>query len=101
MLNKKKTLIALSIFPQFLIVILLSNYPSFVENFYSNGLYQITSKALRFTIGWLPFSFGDLFYTFAGIYILRWLFINRKRIIKDTKSWFIDVFVAVSLVYWV
>ena len=99
MLKKKKTIIALSIIPQYLIVKLLSNYPEFIETYYSNGLYQFTSKALRYAFGWLPFSVGDLLYTIAGIYIIRWLFINRKRITKNTKSWFIDVFSAVSLVY--
>ncbi len=99
MLKKKNTIIALSIIPQYIIVKLLSNYPAFVETYYSNGLYQFTSKALRFVFGWLPFSVGDLLYTIAGIYIIRWLIINRKRITKDTKSWFIDVLAAVSLVY--
>ena len=99
MLKKKKTIIALSIIPQYLIVKLLSNYPEFIETYYSNGLYLFTSKALRYAFGWLPFSVGDIFYTIASIYIIRWLFINRKRISNDTKDWFIDVLSAVSLVY--
>ncbi len=96
---KKKTIIALSIIPQYLLVKLLSHYPDFVERYYSNGLYQLTSKALRYVFGWLPFSVGDILYTIAGIYIIRWFFINRKRVPKDTKSWFMDVLSAVSLVY--
>jgi len=99
MLKNKKTIIALSIIPQYLIVKLLSNYPDFVETYYSNGLYQLTSKALRFVFGWLPFSIGDILYAIAGLYIIRWFFINRKRILKDTKAWFIDVFATLSLVY--
>jgi Protein of unknown function (DUF3810) len=99
MQKRTKTIIALSIIPQYLIVKLLSNYPNFVETYYSNGLYQFISKTLRYVFGWLPFSVGDLFYTIAIIYIIRWFFINRKRFIKDTKSWFVDVFAAVSLVY--
>ena len=59
MLKKKKTVVALSLIPQILLVKLLSNYPEFVEQYYSNGLYPVISKALRFTLGWLPFSFGD------------------------------------------
>jgi hypothetical protein len=50
-------------------------------------------------LGWLPFSFGDLVYAFAIIYILRWLIKNFKRIKTDTKNWFIDVFSAVSMLY--
>jgi hypothetical protein len=99
MLKNKKTAFALSIIPQVLIVKLLSNYPKFIETYYSNGLYQFTSKIFRFVFGWLPFSVGDVFYTIAGIYIMRWIYINRKRIISDTKSWLTDIFIVVSLVY--
>jgi len=101
MLKKKKTILALSIIPQYIIVKLLSNYPDFIETYYSNGLYQFTSKAMRFAFGWIPFSVGDLFYTIAIIYLIRWLIINRKRIAKETKFWFIDVFSVVALVYFV
>jgi len=99
MLKNKKFLIALSLIPQYFIVKLLAHYPQLVETYYSQGLYPIISKILRFILGWLPFSFGDFLYTIAGIYVIRWLIINRKRIIKDTKAWLIDVFSAVSILY--
>ncbi|MCK0110108.1 DUF3810 domain-containing protein [Flavobacteriaceae bacterium S0825] len=99
MLNKKKLIIALSIIPQYFIVKLMANYPEFIETYYSNGLYQFTSKILRFAFGWIPFSVGDILYTIAGIYILRWLVINRKRLRLDTKNWLIEVFSAVSIGY--
>ena len=72
MLNKKKLIIALSIIPQFIIVKLLANYPEFIEAYYSNGVYQFTSKILRYVFGWIPFSIGDILYTIAGVYIIRW-----------------------------
>jgi len=99
MQKRTKIIIALSILPQYFIVKTLSHYPHFIETYYSNGLYKFISKVLGYVFGWLPFSVGDIFYTIAGIYIIRWLFINRKRFIKDTKSWFIDVFAVVSLLY--
>lgn len=99
MLKKNKTIIALSIIPQYLIIKLLSNYPDFVEQFYSNGLYPFISKFLRYSLGWMPFSFGDLVYTFGSIYAIRWFYKNRKRLRKDTKNWFIDVFAAVAIVF--
>lgn len=99
MLNKKKLIIALCLIPQYFIVKLLSNFPEFIETYYSNGLYQFTSKILRFVFGWIPFSIGDILYTIAGIYILRWFVINRKRLRLDTKNWLIDVFSAVSIGY--
>jgi Protein of unknown function (DUF3810) len=99
MLKDKKTLLALSIIPQYLIIKWLLNYPEFIERFYSNGFYQFISKLFRYTLGWIPFSFGDLVYTCVIIYGLHWLYINRKRLRQDTKQWFIDVFAAVSLIY--
>jgi Protein of unknown function (DUF3810) len=99
MLKNKKTIIALSIIPQYFIVKLLAYCPNFVETYYSNGLYQFTSKALRVVFGWIPFSIGDILYTIAGIYIIRWFILNRKRFKKDTKGWFIDVFTAISILY--
>lgn len=97
--KNKKTIIALLLIPQYLLIRLLSNYPEFVEHYYSNGIYPFISKIFRYVLGWLPFSFGDLIYTFAIVYSIRWIYKNRKRLRKDTKQWFIDVFAALSIVY--
>ena len=99
MLKHKKAIIALSIIPQYVLIKWLSHYPEFIETYYSNGLYPYISKIFRFMLGWLPFSFGDLVYAFAIIYILRWLIKNFKRLKTDTRNWFIDVFSAVSMLY--
>ncbi|QRM89704.1 DUF3810 family protein [Lacinutrix sp. WUR7] len=99
MLKNPKTYIAFSIVPLYFIVKLLSRYPEFIETYYSNGLYPVISNLFRFTLGWIPFSFGDLVYAFSIIYMIRWFILNRKRIIKDTKNWLIDVFAAVSIIY--
>ena len=99
MLKDKKTILALSIFPQYIIIKWLSHYPEFIEQYYSNGFYQFISKLFRYTLGWIPFSFGDFVYAFAIVYGLRWLYKNRKRLRKDTKQWFVDVFSAVAIIY--
>jgi hypothetical protein len=99
MLKHKKLIIALSIMPQYLLIKWLSNYPEFIESYYSHGMYPYISKLFRFMLGWIPFSFGDLVYAFAIIYIIRWVFKNFKRIKTDTKHWFADVFSAISILY--
>lgn len=99
MLKHKKTIIALLIIPQYVLVKWLSNYPEFIESYYSNGLYPYISKMFRFMLGWLPFSFGDMVYGIAIIYIIRWFYKNFKRLKTDTKNWFIDVFSALSMLY--
>ena len=84
---------------QILMILILKKYPEFVERFYSNGLYIGISKLMRFVFGWVPFSVGDVFYTLASIYILRWLYLNRKRIIKDTLNWLLDIGATLSIAY--
>jgi hypothetical protein len=99
MLKHKKLIIALSIIPQIILLKVLANFPNFVESVYSHGVYIWISKAMRYAFGWAPFSVGDVLYTVLGIYILRWFYLNRKRIIKDTKHWLMDVLAAVSVGY--
>ena len=99
MLKKKKVLLALAIIPMYLLVRWAAHNPEFIEAYYSNGVYPVVSKIWRYALGWIPFSLGDILYALAIIYVLRWLYINRKRLIKDTVNWFIDVMLAVSIFY--
>ncbi|MDO5977646.1 DUF3810 domain-containing protein [Flavivirga spongiicola] len=101
MLKKKKTLLSLSLIPQYLLITWLSNYPEFVEQFYSHGIYPFISRIFRYILGWIPFSFGDLVYTLSIIYVVRWFYKNRKALRKNTKQWFIDIFSAFAIMYFV
>jgi len=97
--KNKKLIIAISLVPSIIIIKILGLFPNFIEQFYSNGIYIYISKLLRYTLGWLPFSFGDLFYSLSIIYIIRWFITNRKRLLSDTKNWCIDVLAAISIIY--
>ena len=99
MRKNKKLILVLFLLLQIFLISLLKNYPEFVEQFYSNGIYVFLSKLMRYVFGWIPFSVGDLFYTLAGIYILRWLYKNRKRIYKDTVNWLLDIGATLSIAY--
>lgn len=99
MLKYKKHIIAFSILPQIAFIKIIANFPEFVEQYYSNGLYVFSSKLMRYGFGWLPFSVGDVLYTILSIYVLRWLFINRKRTLKDTKQWLLDILATFSIGY--
>jgi hypothetical protein len=94
-----KSILAFSIVLQIILLKIIARFPDVVEQLYSNGLYVYISKLMRYVFGWVPFSVGDVLYTLATVYILRWLFVNRKRIIKDTKAWIFDVLSAVSIGY--
>lgn len=99
MLKHKKLILALSILPLLLLLKVLTYFPDMVESVYSQGLYIWISKLMRYTFGWLPFSVGDVLYTLLGLYVMRWFILNRKRIIKDTKAWFLDILSAISIGY--
>jgi len=49
-----------------------------VEHYYSTGLYPYISFSLRFLLGWLPFSFGDVMY---GLLVL-WLLVRLVQFIR-------------------
>lgn len=95
----KKLILAFSGLSILFINAILKYFPEFVENYYSNGLYVWISKLMRYSFGSIPFSVGDLLYTLSILYILRWLIKNRKRIIKDTKHWFLEVCTGLSFAY--
>lgn len=52
--------------------------PSLVESLYSSRIYPYISRVLRFLLGWLPFSFGDIIY--GGVVL--WLIIKLVKGIR-------------------
>ncbi len=99
MLKNKKIILILFLGIQILLISILKSFPEFIEQFYSNGLYVFISKSMRYTFCWIPFSMGDIFYTIACVYLIRWLIINRKRIVKDTLNWLLDIGATISIAY--
>ncbi|MBT8243750.1 MAG: DUF3810 domain-containing protein [Winogradskyella sp.] len=84
---------------QIIAINILKQFPEFIEQFYSNGIYVWLSKLMRYSFGWVPFSVGDILYTLAGIYIIRWLIVNFKNSYKDTINWLLDITAVLSIVY--
>ena len=102
MMSKKiNRLIALSIIPQYLLLLLIKDRPDFVEQYYSRGFYPVLSKVLNASFRWIPFSFGDLLYLVAISYILRWLVINWKKRREHPIAWSLEVLSFVSVLYFV
>jgi hypothetical protein len=99
MRSKIKSGLVIFLGVQILGISFLKKYPEFVEEFYSNGFYIGLSKLSRYVFGWISFSLGDILYTLASIYLIRWLIINRKRIINDTLNWLLDVGATLSIAY--
>ena len=63
---------------------IFSFFPFAVEKYYSMGIYPYIAAFYRRLFGWLPFSFGDVFYFAAGGYLL-WLFIKMVRAISQKR----------------
>jgi hypothetical protein len=85
----KKKYIGLLILPQLLFVQYISNHQEIIEEYYSLGVYQLTSKILRSTLSVFPFSIGDVLYIITLIYFIRLIVkeismkkINLKKSIK-------------------
>jgi hypothetical protein len=72
-INKKQLFLAISLPIQVLLVQLAANNTSFIERYYSNGIYPIISSFLRIIFGWLPFSFGDVLIGFLFFIFLRFI----------------------------
>lgn len=84
---------------QIIAVHFLSDYPYFLEHYYSKGLYPILSVIERFLFGWIPFSVGDLLYALAMILMIRWVFIRFKTKFRKPRKWIVSTIGTLSLIY--
>jgi hypothetical protein len=75
-----------------IIIKVYSASPARVEAGYAIGFYPPMAIFLRFIFGWLPFSFGDILFGLAGLWLLWKLIAGIKALIKRriTKTSFLD-----------
>lgn len=99
-MQKRTQLILAILLPiQWVLLQILKFFPSFVETYYSNGIYPFLAKISRYLFGWIPFSIGDIFYLFILFLTIRWLYKNIKRIKKDFKNFLVEIAATLSIVY--
>ncbi len=94
-----KNAIALSLPLQILLVRWARDYPGFIEQYYSRGLYPYIASALRFLYGWIPFSIGDIVYTLLIILGIRYVVLNWLLIRAKPLSFIRNVFLVASGAY--
>jgi hypothetical protein len=70
-----------------LIIRILSNYPEWIELYYSNGFYTWLSSGQRFLLGWLPISLGDLFYGLVIVFLSYKLIKLGIALFKKEVNW--------------
>jgi len=91
--------LALLLGVQIVAVKLLGIFPEFVEKWYSHGLYPAWSEFERTVLGWLPFSFGDVVYMIAIIWLLSRLWKTRRHFFKQWKNHLLTGLAVLSIVY--
>ncbi|MGB1450999.1 MAG: DUF3810 domain-containing protein, partial [Marinirhabdus sp.] len=99
--NRTKLIIALLLPLQYIAYRILRHFPQFIETYYSQGVYPVVSKTVRYFFGWLPFSVGDVFYVITALLALRWLYFNLKRLRRTLVAFVLDIAAALSLFYFV
>lgn len=84
---------------QIAVIQLLSRAPDLVEQYYSTGIFPYISTIFRGVLGWLPFSFGDLFYLALGVYLLKSLYDLIKNRFNNLKERFFKFFSFISILF--
>lgn len=99
-MKRKTTLILAALLPvQIIFIRILAGFPDFVERYYSEGLYPIISKIMRFILGFLPFSLGDLLYATLIILLILWIIRRFRQKFKNPKIWIPDALASLSIIY--
>ena len=71
---------------QLVFIALISRFPSLVEKYYSNGIYPFISSVFRTTLGWIPFSIGDIYYFLLGIFLILSVYYFFKNGLNKIKE---------------
>ncbi|MFT6096125.1 MAG: hypothetical protein ACJAXY_002135 [Nonlabens sp.] len=72
-------------------------FPATVESLYSTGVYPHIAKAMRFGLGWIPFSFGDVVYSVAIVMLIRWLWLSKKDLISLSRKRYTQLFLSLNI----
>lgn len=75
---KRKYILPLLLVLQIITLQILSFFPKFVEQYYSNGIYPLIAKFSRIAMGTIPFSVGDCVYFIVIFFVIRWFWLRRK-----------------------
>src|SRR4051794_31846595 len=49
---------------------IISSFPNFIEQYYSETVYPVIASALRILTGWIPFSLGDVVYSLCVLWLI-------------------------------
>lgn len=86
MITKKQWFTALFLLVMAVIIRLFAANASWVESYYSAKFYPVLGKLIRRLFNWLPFSFGDLLYGIAFIWLTYKIIYGIKLMVKRQIS---------------
>ena len=87
------------LFLQILFVQVVSRHTDFIEKHYAHRWYPMLASFFRKSLGWIPFSIGDLLYLFFGILLFRFLFIGIRNLFDDFGAYLYSTGAAVSVLF--
>ncbi len=99
MQKRTKVILTLLLPLQYITLLILKRFPQFIETYYSQGIYPYIAKLSRYVFGWIPFSIGDIIYALLIIFLIRWLFKNIKRLVREPVLFVLDITAAFSIIY--
>ena len=82
---------------------LVENNPTFIERYYSNGIYPYISSFLRILLGWVPFSVGDVLLGIGLLIFLRFIYlliITKFRFFFKKMVHLIAIFSAIYFCFY-
>lgn len=97
-MHRKYFLVYFLVFQLFFLKI-IRFFPDWVEKFYSNFVYQKIAISLRFTLGKIAFSVGDVLYMLPMIWIVRTSFCFFKQKNKHWKNGILHCLNFFSVIY--
>ncbi len=97
--QKIKNGIAISLIPQIILVKWIGQYPEWVEEHYSMGLYTKISVFFRFLYGWIPFAVGEIVYSLLILLALFYGYKQRRHIKSKPFVFFRNVAMLLAVFY--
>ncbi|MFW0736400.1 DUF3810 domain-containing protein [Flavobacterium sp. T12S277] len=96
---KSKYILPLFLLVQIVLLKLLSCFPKFIEEVYSNGLYLKIASFSRILLGKIPFSIGDIIYSILILFLMKWIWKTRKTWKQQWKDHLLKALSILSIFY--
>lgn len=96
---KSKYILPIFLVLQIILLQIISYFPDWIENYYSNGFYPFISKNSRLFLGNIPISVGDCIYLVLIFLILKWFWKQRKTWRENWKNNLLSIVSSLSVFY--